>query len=168
MVKRVLVTGNAGAGKTTFARQLAAQSGLPYFGLDTVVWRPGWQKASPSERREAELAIARNETWIVDGVSDELLTIADIIVLLDVPRSQCMLRVVWRSLPYLFRSRPGLPDRCPEIMMFPKVSKIIWRYPGTQKPKVFAEAAKRSVCLVHICDKASYATASRDLALVLS
>jgi adenylate kinase family enzyme len=167
-VKRVLVTGNAGAGKTTFAQQLAAQSGLPYFGLDTVVWRPGWQKASPGERLEAELSIAGKEGWIVDGVSDVLLEIADTIVFLDLPRPQCMLRVAWRSLPYLFRSRPGLPDRCPEIMILPKVSKIIWRYPGTQKPKVLAEAAKRSVRLVHICDKASYLVASRDLALAVS
>lgn len=162
-VRRVLVTGNAGSGKTTFASKLAVKSGLSYIGLDSVVWRPGWRKTSPGERREAEQSIAAQDSWIVDGVSDELLQVADTIVLLDVPRPLCLLRVVWRSLPYLFRSRPGLPERCPELMILPKVAGIIWKYPFTQKPKVLGEAERRSVVLLHIRDTAGYLAASRHL-----
>lgn len=166
-MKRILVTGNAGAGKSTFARTLAAKSGVPYFGLDSIVWRPGWQKANIVERREAELAIARQESWIVDGVSDELLKVADIVVLLDVPRPLCLLRVFWRGLPYLFRSRPGLPDRCPEFIILPRVAKIIWKYPVTQQPKVISEAANRSLFLSHIRDRVDYMAAMRNLLEIL-
>ncbi len=34
-----------------------------------------------------------------------------------------------RNLPYLFRSRPGLPENCPEILIVPRLLKIIFRFP---------------------------------------
>ena len=162
-MKRVLVTGNAGAGKSTFGRALATRSGVPYFGLDGIVWRPGWQKTNRADRHEAEQAIASRDSWIVDGVSDELLKAADTIVLPDVPRLLCILRVLWRSLPYLFRSRPGLPERCPELLILPQVAKIIWKYPATQRTKVFGETAARPVTLFHIRNRAGYLAAMSSL-----
>ena len=38
--RRVIVTGMAGAGKSTFARQLAAKTGLPAIHLDVHFWKP--------------------------------------------------------------------------------------------------------------------------------
>ena len=40
--RRVIVTGMAGAGKSTFARQLSAKAGLPVIDLDVHFWKPGW------------------------------------------------------------------------------------------------------------------------------
>src|SRR5438270_3074299 len=46
---RVLVTGLAGSGKSTFSRTLAAKTGLPLIHLDLYFWEPGWVAPSDSE-----------------------------------------------------------------------------------------------------------------------
>jgi len=40
--RRVVVTGMAGAGKSTFSRALAARTGLDLIHLDLHFWQPGW------------------------------------------------------------------------------------------------------------------------------
>jgi adenylate kinase family enzyme len=40
--RRVVVTGLAGSGKSTFAVALAARTGLPVIHLDLAFWKPGW------------------------------------------------------------------------------------------------------------------------------
>src|SRR5262249_29289143 len=42
-MRRVMVVGCAGAGKTTLARSLAARLRLPLIHLDFHFWRAGWQ-----------------------------------------------------------------------------------------------------------------------------
>ena len=41
-MRRVLVIGISGAGKSTFTRALGVRTGLPVIHLDTEFWRPGW------------------------------------------------------------------------------------------------------------------------------
>lgn len=48
-MQRVLVVGSGGAGKTTFARQLGAVTGLPVIPLDTLYCKPGWVAVSADE-----------------------------------------------------------------------------------------------------------------------
>src|SRR4029077_16885614 len=42
-MNRIMVVGNAGAGKSTFARRLGGKLALPVIHLDSHFWRPGWQ-----------------------------------------------------------------------------------------------------------------------------
>lgn len=137
-MRRVLVTGNAGSGKTTLAAALGARLGLEVIGLDRVVWRPGWQKAPPEERRAAEAEIAARPAWVVDGVSRTILAAADLVVFLDLPRPVCLWRALRRSLPHLLRSRPELPERCPEILILPHLVRLIWRFPTQTLPGILA------------------------------
>ena len=52
--RRVLVSGMAGSGKSTFSRALSAKTGLPVIHLDVHYWKPGWVKTV--ERRMAGTA----------------------------------------------------------------------------------------------------------------
>jgi adenylate kinase family enzyme len=149
-MQRVFVTGNAGSGKTSLATTLAAQLRLPYTGLDSIVWQSGWVKTPGLARHEQELALAAMPAWVVDGVSDLMLHAADTVIFLDYPRHKCFWRVISRNLPYLFRSRPGLPSRCPELMIIPRLIKLIWRFPAHVRPKLLEPSGDKLKSIVHI------------------
>ncbi|MBB6186132.1 AAA family ATPase [Rhodanobacter sp. MP7CTX1] len=135
---RILITGNAGSGKTSVAMALAASLNLPYVGLDSIVWKAGWVRTPRTERREKEMEISQRPSWVVDGVSEIPMQKADFILFSDVPRHRCFYRAFFRNLPYLFSSRPGMPERCPEIRIVPTLVRIIWNFPVTVAPLILA------------------------------
>jgi adenylate kinase family enzyme len=114
MGRRVVVTGMAGAGKSTFARQLSAKTGLAAIHLDFHFWKPGWVEPSEKEWRDVQSRLLAGEEWIADGNYHETLDLrlkrADTIVFLDTPWWLCAGRAFLRGL-----RRPQatqLPDGC--------------------------------------------------------
>src|SRR5260370_21347009 len=91
--RRVLVTGMAGSGKSTFSRALAAKTGLPIIHLDLHFWKPGWVAPSESEWREKQSGLLAGDTSIVDGNYPETLDLrlarAATIAFLDTPCWAC-------------------------------------------------------------------------------
>jgi len=49
---RISVVGTTGSGKTTLARALSAQLGLPYIEMDALNWQAGWRDLSRSDPEE--------------------------------------------------------------------------------------------------------------------
>ena len=87
---RIVVIGNAGGGKTTLARKLAAKRGLPHVEIDRELWQPGWMLTPVEvyERRHRE--IVAGDAWVVDGLGREAsiperIARATEIVLVDMP-----------------------------------------------------------------------------------
>lgn len=138
-MSRILVTGNAGSGKSTLARQIAAQLNLPYFSLDRVVWQSGWKKTPQDEKARLIRELIQPDSWVIDGVSPEVQAAADTVIFLDVERKVSFWRVCKRNWRYLFRSRPELPDGCPEILIVPTLFKIIWNFPKRIRPRILAQ-----------------------------
>lgn len=133
------ITGNAGSGKTTLARKLGEALDLPVFGLDQIVWEPGWRK-TPKERVAERLGmLLAKPAWVIEGVSYQVVEAADIVVFLDVPRRISYVRCAKRNWPYLFRSRPELPEKCPELLILPKLIEIIWKFKANVRPTLLAE-----------------------------
>ena len=111
--RRVIVTGLAGSGKSTFSRSLAAKTGLPVIYLDFHYWKPGWIPPSEDEWREKQRGLLSGEAWIADGNYHETLDLrlerADTIVVLDTPWPICAGRAFLRGL----RKPVGeMPDGC--------------------------------------------------------
>ncbi|MFM2483784.1 AAA family ATPase [Celerinatantimonas yamalensis] len=131
---RVHITGNAGSGKTTLAKQLGQALNIPVDSLDSVVWKEGWVAASKEERTLGEQKLVNQRRWIIEGVSKTVRENADYVIFLDVPRHICLLRCFKRNLPYLFRSRPELPSNCPEIRVILRLIKLIWMFPSLARP----------------------------------
>jgi adenylate kinase family enzyme len=48
-MKKVVIVGNAGAGKSTLARKLAAVTGLPLYPLDMICFRAGGGDVPPED-----------------------------------------------------------------------------------------------------------------------
>lgn len=95
-MRRVVIVGCAGAGKTTLARELAARLHVPHVERDTL------GELGSAEYRDAVARVARRDAWVFDGapyyVDDVLYPRAEVVVALDYPRRIVMRRVVWRAL----------------------------------------------------------------------
>ena len=100
--RRVVVTGMAGAGKSTFSRALSAKTGLPVIHLDVHFWKPGWVPTPDDEWREKERELLAGEEWIVDGnyhvTLVQRLERADTVVFLDTPWWICARRAFARGV----------------------------------------------------------------------
>ena len=141
-MNRILVTGNAGTGKTTLSHQLAKILNKEIICLDSIVWKPGWVLADKEEKERQFTAITEINSWVVDGVSRTILEAADTIIFLDYPRYVCYLRAFKRNRRYLFRSRPELPQKCPEILVVGKLLKIIWNFNKLVRPTIINHIEK--------------------------
>jgi adenylate kinase family enzyme len=134
---KIMITGNAGSGKTIISYKLAKLlNRQDIICLDKIVWKPGWILVDKEEKKLELEKIAKMQSWIVDGVSKTILEAADTILFLDYPRRICYLRAFKRNCKYFFKSRPELPERCPEILIIGKLIKIIWDFPKIVKPDI--------------------------------
>jgi adenylate kinase family enzyme len=110
--RRVVVTGLAGSGKSTFSLALGAKTGLPVIHLDLQFWKPGWVEPTETEWREKQRAVLAGESWIADGNYHESLDVrlerADSVVVLDTPWWRCSGRALGRG----FRMPSELPEGC--------------------------------------------------------
>jgi adenylate kinase family enzyme len=102
-MRRVLVTASAsGNGKTTVGRELAAQLGVPFVELDSIVHGPGWIEISDAELRARLEPILAGDGWVIDGgytrkLGRLVIDAADMIVWLDLPMRVWLPRLVRRS-----------------------------------------------------------------------
>ncbi|MDO5653619.1 MAG: AAA family ATPase [Brachymonas sp.] len=99
---RFIVVGTSGAGKTSFARELAACLHVPHIELDSLYWLPEWQKRSPDEFQALVASATSAPEWVVDGnyrsVQDIVWPLATDVIWLNYSRWTIHRRVVWRTL----------------------------------------------------------------------
>jgi adenylate kinase family enzyme len=76
---KVLVFGNSGCGKSTYARALAAREGIPHLDLDVIVWEPGQiavQRSPASAEGSLRSFIDLHPAWVIEGCYGELVRAA--------------------------------------------------------------------------------------------
>ncbi len=117
-MKRVLIIGSGGAGKSTFSRRLHAVTGLPLHHLDRLYWQPGWIGLPKPVWIDTLRKIIAEDEWIMDGNYDGTLDVrlpaCDTVVFLDMPRLLCLYRVVRRRLAHRGTNRPDMAAGCDE------------------------------------------------------
>ena len=148
-MRRVAVFGNAGGGKSTLARRLAAATRLPLYVVDEMQFRPGGVAVPLEEflRIHAEL-LARDE-WIIDGFGSvasawERFAAADTLVHVDLPLATHYWWVTKRLITGLFTPPKGWPERSPLWSSSMMSYRVIPRCHRTLTPKyrrLIAESA---------------------------
>jgi adenylate kinase family enzyme len=101
-LRRVVVIGPSGAGKTTMARELSRRLGVPHVELDALHWGPDWSLPTVEAFRERVAAALGGEEWSTDGnysaVRDLVWGRAQVLVWLDYALPVFMTRLVTRTL----------------------------------------------------------------------
>jgi adenylate kinase family enzyme len=138
-MRKVLVIGPGGAGKSTLANQLGSVLNIEVLHLDKFYWHPGWIETPKDEWLTKLEALLRRESWVMDGNYSGTLDVrfksCDTVVFLDLPRTGCLWRVLKRSVIYRGKSRPDMADGCPERLTLEFILWI-WNYSKRTRPKV--------------------------------
>ena len=117
-MERILIIGNAGSGKSTFARALAQKSGLPLVHLDQLYWNGCWEHVSKEEFDILLQAELEKPQWIIDGNFNRTLPhrleYCDHVFFFDMPTWLCLWGITKRLLTNYGKSREDMGGNCPE------------------------------------------------------
>ena len=150
---RVVVIGCGGAGKTTFARALAARLELPAVHLDALRDGAG-DRLQGEQFRSAHARVIREERWVIDGMRfdtlEARLTRADTAIYLDLPARSCYAGIVRRRIAHRGRDDPesGVFDRITWQFL-----RWVWSFHRRDRPRILAllrrHAATTRVVVLH-------------------
>lgn len=93
-MKRVLIIGCPGAGKSTLARRLRDKTGLPLYYLD-MIWHKEDETTVSQEEFDTRIdEILEMDEWIIDGsyfrTFKKRIERCDTVILLDLPTEVCL------------------------------------------------------------------------------
>jgi len=102
-MKRVVILGPGGSGKTTLAMRLSEITGLKLVELDKVFWGPELAATPREQWIKLQQELTAEKEWILDGdlgpydAVEVRLQSADTIIFLDLPLMLCAWRALRRS-----------------------------------------------------------------------
>jgi adenylate kinase family enzyme len=138
-MKKIIVIGSSGAGKTYFSQRLGEHLGIDVIHIDRVYWRPNWVEPSKEEWKATLGDVLGGESWIIDGnygaTIEMRLAACDTAIFLDIRRTLCMWRVIRRTFKFYKRTRPDMADGCRERLDFSFLS-FVWNYPERSRPRI--------------------------------
>ena len=155
-MKRVIVIGCPGSGKTTFAEKLNKITVLPLFYLDAIWHKPDKTHIPREEFDRRLLEILATDEWIIDGeygrTVEMRLKECDTVFLFDLPTEVCLQGVTNR----LGKKRYEMPwiekELDPEFETYikdfandslPRLYELIEKY-GTEKQVIIFKSRKEA------------------------
>lgn len=134
-MKKVIVIGCPGSGKTTFAEKLNKLTGLPLYYLDAIWHKPDKTHIPREEFDQRISEIFATPEWIIDGNYNRTIEMrlkeCDTVFLFDLPTEVCLQGASMR----LGKGRYDLPwiEKEPD----PEFEGFIKEFPKTTLPKIY-------------------------------
>ncbi len=138
-MKKILVIGSGGAGKSTFAKRLGEVLGINVIHLDRLYWQPGWIEPPKPEWAATVEEICNRDAWIMDGnysgTLERRLAACDTVIFLDLPPRTCVWRVLKRLVRYRNTTRLDMAEGCHEHFNL-QFLLWVWNYRRRTRPKI--------------------------------
>jgi adenylate kinase family enzyme len=168
MMQRFMIIGQPGSGKSTLARAIGDRTGLPVVHVDLIHWKSGWVERDKDEKVRLALEAEAHPKWVFEGglskTWENRLARADTLIWIDLPLRLRAWRVLKRTIRYYGRTRPDLPDGCPEQISL-EFWKWIWDTRRTGRgyaTRIFADPPAH-VTLHHLQSRAAVAAYLKTL-----
>ena len=117
-MQKVIIIGNCGSGKTTFAKKLGQKTGLPIIHPDRAYWHGSWQTRDRDAFDAALQQALDKPCWIMDGNYHRTLPYrlehCDTVFFFDLPTITCLWGITRRVIANYGRTRPDMGGNCPE------------------------------------------------------
>lgn len=149
-MKKVLIIGCPGSGKSTFARKLQNAIGLPLYYLDMLFWNADKTTVTDEEFDNKLDEILEKEEWIIDGnycrTMEMRLERCDTVFFFDLPAEVCIegiknrVGTVRPDMPWIENEVDGdflqfvkdfktnrTGQICEMLDKFPQVKKIVFK-----------------------------------------
>lgn len=143
-MKKIMIFGRPGSGKSSFAFELSKLLNINPYHLDRIYFQENWKVRRHEDFLTDQKAMLRQKSWIIDGNSLKTLELrfsqADCIVYFNFPKIICLYRLIKRY----FCPHIHLKDRaenCPEVLRF-KFLVYMWTYEEKVNP-ILADLKKR-------------------------
>lgn len=129
-IKKIMIFGRPGSGKSTFAVWLSHKLGLPLYHLDKYFFVENWMERNYQEFLQIQQEMVNTNAWVIDGNSTKSLELryskTDLVLYFNYPKSVCYFRVLKR----LFRPNQSIDDKaagCQENIRWPLL-KYMWTF----------------------------------------
>ena len=141
-MKKIIVIGCPGSGKSFFSRALHHKTGLPIHHLDMMYWNADKTTVEKSIFRERLASVLSQDEWIIDGnygsTMNQRMAACDTVFFLDLPLETCLDGVRER------RGKPRADMPWIETEEDLEFTEFIKNYNETQRPKVLELLQKYS------------------------
>lgn len=130
MVKKILILGISGTGKTFLSDKLSKLLDIPVYHLDKYIWKENWVEASQEELRKNVLEIVSKDKWIIEGwispLAAEKIVEADMVLYLDYSGFRAVFGGIKRWWKNRGRVRREMPAGCIEKFDY-KYLKVMFK-----------------------------------------
>ena len=93
-MKKIMVIGCPGSGKSTFSKALHTRTGIPLFHLDMLYWNPDRTTVDKTVFYQRLSEIVKKSEWIIDGnyksTIELRMKLCDTVIFLDYPLDICL------------------------------------------------------------------------------
>lgn len=134
-MRKIIVIGSPGAGKSTFSRKLRDASGIPLYYLDMLWHKPDKTNITTEEFDEKLSGILKKESWIIDGNYQRTLGLrlkeCDTVFFFDIPPELCLSGALSR----IGTKRDEMPWL--ETELDEEFKQAIIDFPKTKVPQIY-------------------------------